>query len=78
MVTGRVTSHAIKMRVKHIPLQLEPAATMVPAIPEVTICVVLTGKPLKPEKLMRTADTVSADAPERASYAFSLDALQGS
>ena len=56
MVTGRVTSHAIKMRVNTSHCSLEPAATMVPAIPEVTICVVLTGKPLKPEKLKHTLD----------------------
>jgi hypothetical protein len=37
--------------------------TIVPAMPEVTICVVLTGSPLKPETPIKIDDTVSAEAP---------------
>lgn len=40
-----------------------PELTIVPAIPEVTKCVVLTGSPVKPELPIKAAETNSADAP---------------
>lgn len=63
IVTGRVTNHAIAMPDNMPHCKPTPAATIVPAIPEVTMWVVLTGNPLNPEKPIKTLDTVSAAAP---------------
>jgi hypothetical protein len=63
MVTGRVTNHAITIRDSIGRCRPAPAVTIVPAIPDVTMWVVLTGSPLKPEIPISTADTVSAAAP---------------
>ena len=63
MVTGKVISQAIAIREIMPYLSPAPEATMVPAMPEVTMCVVLTGKPVNPAVPISNADTNSAEAP---------------
>lgn len=63
IVTGKVTSQATAI-LESIPYRSPaPELTMVPVIPEVTMCVVLTGSPVKPEMPIKVAETNSADAP---------------
>jgi hypothetical protein len=62
-VTVKVTSQAMAI-LESIPYRNPaPELTIVPAIPEVTKCVVLTGSPVKPEMPIKAAETNSADAP---------------
>jgi predicted transposase YbfD/YdcC len=63
MVIGSVSSHAIAMRCSMLNCSPVPAATMVPAIPDVTTWVVFTGMPVLPAMPMTTAETTSADPP---------------
>jgi hypothetical protein len=63
MVNGSVNIQATAMRDTILYCNPAPDTTMVPAIPEVTICVVLTGRPLKPAVPISAAETSSAEAP---------------
>jgi hypothetical protein len=48
MVAGKVSTHAVAI-CHRVPFWMPPPdPTMVPAIPPVTTCVVLTGNPVKP------------------------------
>jgi hypothetical protein len=63
MVTGKVNIHAIAIRTNMPRLIPEREPIIVPATPEVMMCVVLTGNPVKPAVAIRPAPTSSADAP---------------
>jgi hypothetical protein len=55
MVAGKVSTHAVAI-CHRVPFWMPPPdPTMVPAIPPVTTCVVLTGNPVKPAPPIRMA-----------------------
>ena len=65
ITTGRVRNHAIRifLTVSGCRFFTPLLATMLPAIPEESTCVVLTGKPYRDDKPMVLAATISALAP---------------